>query len=108
MKFQEISVSDVLKIRKLEITELEQAFPVIRQLRTHLSLGEYIALAKEMKSDGYQIVCLFEHDTVVSYIGFIKLKNLYYGEHIWVYDLVTEKAKQGRGYGKLLLSSIEK
>jgi len=34
--------------------------------------------------------------------------NLYYGEHIWVYELVTDEAKRGKGYGKLLLSYVDK
>ena len=108
MKFEEISISETLRIRELEIDEIEQAFPVISQLRTHLGLDEYVALVKTMKSSGYQVICLFECEKIVSYAGIAKLVNLYYGNHIWVYDLVTDKAKQGSGYGKLLLSHIEK
>ena len=108
MKFEEILISDILKIRELGIDELEQAFPVISQLRTHLSLEEYISFVKVMKLSGYQIVCLFESEKVVTYAGFAKLVNLHDGSHVWVYDLVTDSARQGKGYGKLLLSYIEK
>jgi len=108
MKFEEISISDTLMIKELEIGELEQAFPVVSQLRTHLSFDEYIEIVKAMKPGGYQIVCLFENDRIVSYAGFARLINLYYGDHVWVYDLVTDKDKQGKGYGRILLSHIEK
>ncbi|MCL2841251.1 MAG: GNAT family N-acetyltransferase [Defluviitaleaceae bacterium] len=108
MKIGEISISDILKIKTLGVDELEQAFPIVCQLRTHLTLGEYIALVKTMQPKGYQVLCLFENDKVVAYAGFAKQVNLYDGHHIWVDDLVTDKNKQGKGYGKLLLSHIEK
>ena len=60
-----------------------------------------------MKPNGYQIFCLFENGEIISYAGIAILTNLYYGEHIWVYELVTDEAKRGKGYGKLLLSHIE-
>ena len=106
-KLEKKKISDILTIRELEINELEQAFPIISQLRTHLSLKEYIGIVKIMADNGYKIVCLFENDEIVSYMGFAKLINLYYGEHIWIYDLVTDERKRSQGYGKLLLSYIE-
>ena len=108
MKFEEIIISEILKIRELGIDELEQAYPVIHQLRTHLSLEEYISHVKAMIPYGYQVVCLFEGDNVVTYAGFAEQLNMYYGNHIWVYDLVTDNEKQGNGYGKILLSHIER
>lgn len=60
-----------------------------------------------MKDEGYQVICLLEDNHIVSLCRY-KLTNLYYGNHIWVYDLVTDVNKRLKGYGKLLLSSIEK
>ena len=107
MKLEKKKISNELTIRELEIAELEQAFPIISQLRTHLRLNEYIDMVKMMADNGYKIICLFENDEIVSYAGFAVLVNLYYGEHIWVYDLVTDERKRSQGYGKLLLSYIE-
>ena len=107
MEFNEITISDTLTVKELELSDLELAFPVIGQLRTHLGFAEYLALVGEMKMNGYQVLCLFEGDQVVSYAGFAKGTNLYYGRHVWVYDLVTDQAKRGKGYGKLLLSCVE-
>jgi GNAT superfamily N-acetyltransferase len=103
-----MATDKTLKIKRLEIDELEQVYPIINQLRTHLSLEEYVLQVKAMISNGYQIICLFEGDNIVSYAGFANLINLYYGNHVWIYDLVTDKEKRGKGYGKLLLSHIEK
>jgi len=97
----------MIEIKELDVNDLEQAFPIVSQLRTHLSLEEYVDLVKIMKPNGYQIFCLFENREIVSYAGIAILTNLYYGKHVWVYDLVTDEAKRGKGYGKLLLSYIE-
>jgi len=107
MKFKTIAISDTLTVRELDLTELTQAYPVISQLRTHLSLAEYLALAGEMKANAYQVLCLFEGEQIVAYAGFARGVNLYYGRHVWVYDLVTDQAKRGRGYGRVLLSYVE-
>jgi len=106
---QDIAHEELI-IKELDIDEIAQAFPVVSQLRPHLNWAEYIELVKTMKTSGYQAVCLHENESgkIVSYAGFAKLVNLYYGEHIWVYELVTDEAKRGKGYGKLLLSHIEK
>jgi GNAT superfamily N-acetyltransferase len=98
---------NTLKIRELGADELELAYPVVKQLRTHLSLEEYVACVKAMLPNGYRAVCLFEGDTVAAYAGFSRQLNLYYGDHVWVYDLVTDKEKRGMGYGKALLGYIE-
>lgn len=107
MELKEKVISEKLRIRELGAHELELAFPVISQLRPHRSLEEYIEIVKEMMKTGYQIACLFEDGKVVSFAGFTGLTILAYGNHIWVYDLVTDENKRGRGYGKLLMSYIE-
>jgi len=107
MELKEAIISENLRIRELKTNELELAFPVISQLRPHRSLEEYIEIVKEMASTGYQIVCLFESGKVVAYAGFARLTILHYGDHIWVYDLVTDENKRSKGYGKLLMSYIE-
>lgn len=103
-----VQISDAIKIKEITVDQLGAAFPVVSQLRKHLNLGEFIDIVKAMKPGGYRMVCLYENEEIVSYAGFAKLVNLYYGEHIWVYDLITDENKRGTGYGKLLLLAIEK
>ncbi|MCL2593639.1 MAG: GNAT family N-acetyltransferase [Defluviitaleaceae bacterium] len=105
IKLKESKISDILKIKEVKLSELEQAFKVLNQLRPNLCFEEYIEIVKNM--DRYQVVCLFENEEVVSYAGFSKQANLYYGNHIWVYDLVTDEAKRGQGLGRILLSYLE-
>jgi len=100
---------DKIEINELEINEanLRQAFPVVSQLRPHLGLEEYIKLTITMKPQGYQIFCLCKNEKITSYAGIAILTNLYYGKHIWVYELVTDNSERSNGYGKMLLSHIE-
>jgi len=106
-ELEELRISDTLVIRELKISEAEQAFPIISQLRPHLSLDEYISTVKLMEDNGYKIICVFGNGKIVSYAGFARLVNLYYGEHIWVYDLITDENERSKGYGRLLLAYIE-
>ena len=108
MQLKELIISETLTIRELSVNELERAFSIVSQLRPHLTIEKYIEIVTDMKNSGYQIICLFECGEIVSYAGFAKLNNLYYGNHIWIYELVTDSDRRSKGYGKLLLSNIEK
>lgn len=108
MRVENVAISETLAIREIETDKLAQVYPLIHQLRQHLSLEEYIAHVEAMIPNGYKVACLFENGDPVAYAGFAEQLNLYYGHHVWVYDLVTEAKKRGGGYGKILLSYIEK
>jgi GNAT superfamily N-acetyltransferase len=108
MKFEEIALSENLRIKELFGEEIIESFSVICQLRTNLTLERYKEYIKTMTPQGYKVICLLENNEIVSYAGIICLTNLYFGKHIWVYDLITSEKRRSNGYGKLLLSQIEK
>ena len=98
----------LIKIEELkEENQWKEAFPVMRQLRTDLTEEAYIQLIKSMVSEGYKMFALFEDDQIAALAGIIQLTNLYYGRHLWVYDLITDERKRSKGYGEKLLSYIE-
>jgi GNAT superfamily N-acetyltransferase len=98
----------MITIKELNKAELSTAYPLVSQLRPHLSEVEYINIATHMiDSLGYQVFCLYDGDQMCAYKGFAILTNLYDGKHIWVYDLVTDANIQGKGYGKQLLTHLE-
>lgn len=93
-----------------ELTEEEQwkeAFLVMKQLRTDLDEEKYLLLIKEMYKEGYKMFALLEKEKVVAVTGVIQLTNLYYGKHIWVYDLITDESNRSKGYGEKLLSYVQ-
>jgi GNAT superfamily N-acetyltransferase len=83
-----------------------QGFPVMNQLRVHLTVESYLSLIEEMRAEGYRSFALFSGDELVSYIGFSILTNPYYGKHMWVYDLVTDEKHRSKQYGEILLSKL--
>ena len=95
-------------IRELvEDTELMAAFPVMRELRTHLDERTYRDRLVEMRRDGYRLFALLERDAVVAVAGVRLGTNFYYGRYLWVFDLVTTSAARSRGHGKALLTALE-
>ncbi|THE12446.1 GNAT family N-acetyltransferase [Bacillus timonensis] len=96
-----------LEIRELQkVDEWKMAFPVMKQLRTHLTLEEFVNLVKEMQPQGYRLFALFDEGEVVAVTGVAQQLNLYYGKNMYVYDLVTDEAGRSKGYGEALLSYI--
>ncbi len=83
------------------------AFPVMRQLRDHLTEDEYLSRLREMAADGYRLVALYEGESIVALAGIGRGLNFYYGRYLWVYDLITAEESRSRGYGKALLEHVE-
>jgi len=104
---KERSKVETIAIRELSTEdEWRQAFPVLRQLRPHLDEATYLASVREMREQGYTLFGLFCGKELAAVAGVIRLTNLYYGRHVWVYDLVTREDRRSRGYGEALLRHI--
>lgn len=96
-----------LQYKELTPNQLLEAYPLISQLRKHLSVEEFVETAKQMMTCGYRAICLYDGKKILAYAGFAELLNLYYGRHIWIYELVVDEENRGKGLGKILLSHIE-
>ncbi|AMQ20392.1 GNAT family N-acetyltransferase [Geobacillus zalihae] len=87
--------------------EVRSAFPVMRELRTHLDEETYTALVREaQEKEGYKLAALYDQDKMVAVVGFMPMITLYNGRFIWVCDLVTASSERSKGYGKALLSYV--
>lgn len=88
-------------------TEILQAFPVMKQLRTQLDEKAYLDLVTEAKErDMYRLYALYDNEVLVAVTGFKPMITLYYGRFVWVCDLVTDNSKRSSGYGEKLLSYV--
>lgn len=95
------------EIRELKTAEeWKLAFPVMKQLRTHLNLEEFVALVTDMQPQGYRLLALIDNGKVAAVTGVAQQLNLYYGNHMYVHELVTDEVGRSKGYGKALLSYI--
>jgi GNAT superfamily N-acetyltransferase len=96
------------EIRELtEEHEVRAAYPVMNQLRTHLSEDLFYELFVHMQKEGYTLFANVHNDKIVALAGFAMLTNLYDGKHVYLYDLVTEEEERSKGYGEELLAFLE-
>ena len=98
----------------MEIVELRSAaertevLPILRQLYPSLDEGRYAALLAEMIDDGYrQFALRNEAAEIVALAGVAVHINLYYGRHLYIYDLVVKEEARSKGYGRLLMDHVE-
>ena len=95
-----------MQIRELNLKELLMVYEVVSQLRTSLSYDEFEDLIYEMRSMEYKMFGIMERDRLVTYAGVAIQTNLYDKRHLFVFDLVTDEAYRGKGYGKMMLEYL--
>lgn len=98
----------VTTIKELQAAEeILAAFPVMKQLRTHLDEKAYLELVQEaQEKDSYRLFALFDEGEIVAVTGFKPMITLYYGRFVWVCDLVTDSRLRSKGYGERLLTFV--
>lgn len=84
-------------------TDLARCFPIMVQLRPHLTQSEFIDRVKHQQQAGYSLVYLEEHDSIKAVAGFRILEMLSRGKLLYVDDLITDSLERSRGYGNALL-----
>lgn len=98
------SVSATSSIEELELEELVKAWPVVKQLRSQLTLEKFCEITAKMPA--YRAFVFQENGTILAYAGFSEQLNLYEGHHLFVYELVVDATKRHRGLGKILLDEV--
>jgi GNAT superfamily N-acetyltransferase len=83
------------------------AFPVLRELRDHLTEGTYLEYLREMREEGYRLFGLYEGEDVVAVAGAGIRTNFYNGRHLFVYDLVTRPDRRSEGHGGELMAFLD-
>lgn len=89
-------------------TEILEAYPVMKQLRTHLDEQAYLNIVLDaQQNDSYKLFALVDEDEIVAVTGFKTMITLYNGKFVWVCDLVTDSNHRSKGYGEKLLTFVE-
>lgn len=85
----------------------ERAWPVMRELRGHLTYERWLELLDVMAPDGYRLLALEDDGGAIQALAGIRVStNLYYGRHVWVDELVTAPAARSLGHGRALLAHV--
>lgn len=94
-----------IRLARTEL-DLRRCFPVMVQLRPHLSEGEFANRVLQQRQAGYQLAFLeteADGGGVKAVAGFRILENLAHGRLLYVDDLVTDQTQRSLGYGQQLL-----
>ena len=95
------------EVRELLTTvEFREAYPVLSQLRDHLTEAAFLEQLDVMREDGYRLFALFEDGEVVAVVGLVVRRNFFCDRHVFVEDLVTDEDKRGEGNGSRLLEYV--
>lgn len=93
-----------LDVRELTTDDdLRSAFPVVRALRPHLDEPAFLAAVRRQRPEGYVLVGGFVEGRVVTVAGYRLTCTLARGPHLFVDDLATAPAEQGKGYGRAMI-----
>lgn len=89
--------------------ELENIFPILRELRSTPTFTELMDLTKKaMEHDDFRLVGAFSDGKCAGVMGYRVLYDYAHGKHLYVDDLVVTEAMRSKGVGKLLLEYAEK
>ncbi|QLG48501.1 GNAT family N-acetyltransferase [Natrinema halophilum] len=99
---------DAIDIEELTTEpEWRNVFPLINQLRDHLTEETYLAYLDDMREEGYRLFGLFEDGEALAVAGVAIRTNFYNGTHLFVYDLVTRADRRSEGHGTTLMEFLE-
>ncbi|MFC7306222.1 GNAT family N-acetyltransferase [Streptomyces monticola] len=87
---------------------LEAVFPVLQELRPHLTAEEFRALYEEGRGTGLQYTAAFGDDgSCLGVIGWHVVVTTVQGRTMYVDDLVVSAAVRSGGVGRALLGHVE-
>lgn len=95
-----------LTIRSLASdSEIGSAFALMHELRPHLIETSFISDIRAQMAQGYLLAGGYdESDRLVTLAGYRYARTLFRGPHLFVDDLVTSSAAQGKGFGTAMLA----
>jgi GNAT superfamily N-acetyltransferase len=84
-------------------SDRRQCFPVMVQLRTHLTEDEFLErVRRQSEQYGYALAYVEDEDEVRAVAGYRVSECLFDGRFLYVDDLVTDEGCRSRGYGDFL------
>ncbi len=89
--------------------ELKKAFPVIQDLRPHLSEQQFIDLFFEMnRTAGYTLAALVDGEhNILGLMGYRFLVDYVRGSHLYIDDLIVKSEFRSQKLGEKLLAFAE-
>lgn len=70
-----------------------------QQLRSHITETDFLTTIKKQMNNGYRTARVSENEEVVCVVGFRVGKNLAWGKHLYLDDLVSGQRRRSQGAG---------
>jgi GNAT superfamily N-acetyltransferase len=88
--------------------EVRATYPVMNELRSHLTESEYLSTVERMRGEGYRLAAVYDGGgKVLGAAGFRVQEFLYCGKILYVDDLVTSESSRSAGVGAAMLRWLE-
>ena len=94
--------------RALSDSQIRATFPLMRQLRSTLSEGEYLPRVRRMQAScGFALAALSLDKEIKAVAGYRISESLAWGKFLYIDDLVSAESERSKGYGGALLRWLE-
>lgn len=91
-----------------EAADIRRCYPVMAQLRPHLTEEAFVAQVQRQFAEGYRLAYLTEEGEVRAVAGFRLQEMLSRGRFLYVDDLITDGESRSRGHGAALFAWLVK
>jgi hypothetical protein len=81
-----------MQIRELALTELLDAYELVKMLYTTLSYKEFEDFIYQMQKESYKMVALFDKDKLLVFIGLKIQTNLKHKKHLYIYEFIAKRS----------------
>ena len=88
-------------------SELEAAFELLKQLRSHLTFDTFRENIFKLKNENYELWSLQVGGRIVALAGLRTYTDFVRGTHLYIDDLVVDQSLRSQGYGAKLLKFTE-
>jgi len=96
---------DIVKLKSTR--DLTMAYPLMKELRTHLSRESFFQLYKSLSEESrYSLVGIFEDSQIVGLGGYRYTTDFIRGEHLYVDDLIIKGGVRSKGLGTKLINHL--
>jgi len=98
---------DDFEVRRLEPGEWAAVFPIVLQLRPHLTAAQFLSQVRRQSHSGYELVGAFRAGRIVGVLGMRPVHTLTRGPHLHVDDIIIDERERKAGGGRALMNYAE-
>ena len=87
--------------------EMAARYELFAQLNPSVPKNDYVRMLKDMCSQGYRMIGIFDKDVCMGISGFWIGTKLYCGKYLEPDNVVIDKDHRSKGVGKILMDWLE-